>query len=705
MAKKHETLSAQAEELSRKLAAARLRGLLAERERRRGGWDEGLAQREEARARLDALDSEVLARADARAAVARRLAEVEIRFRNAEADRAEADRTFRFALDRESEARQALASQAGRAARLDAIQAELSRVEADLDGRWPSSPIGSASSRMPKPRSGRRISIGARSTSSGGEPARRPWDVAWRSRRSSARSPPASARATDSRRSWEPPGIGARRSTASARRSRRTSSVSTDRRHRWRSAARSSRPNAVARSRRSRSSTTSSAGSERASSSWRRAGATSRKRPDSRFLGAHRGRSAGVLKDLVRAEPGLERALLAALGPLADAVVFEDRAQALAAAPDGDGAILAIAAGGPVPQGLSGERPLLSAVDAEPAARGIVSTVLRDVYLAGSIEEAAEKQDAHPTASFVTPDGTLVGPAVIHTPRETDDRVREIKAEIQVLAHDLAGTRSRLKPQRQRMEETSGEIEFLNQQIEAADTDITTAAERLAAIERDLRRGRHGGRPVLRAPAERARSARPPHADRLAELGPAGLEEIPELPAAPTASGPGPRDGRDAPARSRVVGCAARAAAHRTGRGHPPTIRNSSARSSRERRRREGSRGSRPPPRRARAAEAAEERDAATHGRAGRRVTGGRDQQGVARGVHGARSAPGDLRGRRPAPRRHRTAGARRGAAPSGGIRTGAGRRPRDGDGRRFGRSRWRRPASSSSGGSASSGA
>ncbi len=147
-------------------------------------------------------------------------------------------------------------------------------------GRWPSSPIGSASSRMPKPRSGRRISIGARSTSSGGEPARRPWDVAWRSRHSSARSPPASGRATDSRRSWEPPGIGARRSTASARRSRRTSSVSTDRRHRWRSAARSWRPNAVARSRRSRSSTTSSAGSERASSSWRLAGATSRKRPD-----------------------------------------------------------------------------------------------------------------------------------------------------------------------------------------------------------------------------------------------------------------------------------------------------------------------------------------------------------------------------------------------------------------------------------------
>jgi chromosome segregation protein len=159
-----------------------------------------------------------------------------------------------------------------------------------------------------------------------------------------------------------------------------------------------------------------------------------------RFLKVHRARAAGQLRELVRAEKGLERALLSALGPLADAVVYEDRGAALAAAPEGAGAILAIAAGGPVTQGLSGERPLLSAVDADPAARGIVSTVLRDVYLARSIEEAAQKQAAHPRASFVTPDGTLVGPAVIHTPKELDDRAREIRSELQVLAAATATT-------------------------------------------------------------------------------------------------------------------------------------------------------------------------------------------------------------------------------------------------------------------------
>jgi chromosome segregation protein len=532
MAKKHETLSAQAEELSRKLAAARLRGLLAERERRRSGWDEGLAQREEARARLDSLDSEVLARADARAAVARRLAEVEIRFRSAEADRGEAERAFRAALDRESGARQALASQAGRAARLDAIQAELSRVEADLDRTVAElaerereledaesafrqadqhrREVDELRRRAGEEAVGRRVEIEAleRAISSGErEGDRLETELrAARDRSTALRAEREEIEADIERLDGQTSPLAERRSQLETERRRATEKVEElddiERRQRTRLELLEARRRDIEET------------------------------AGSRFLGAHRGRAAGVLKDLVRAEPGLERALLAALGPLADAVVFEDRAQALAAAPDGDGAILAIAAGGPVPQGLSGERPLLSAVDAEPAARGIVSTVLRDVYLAGSIEEAAEKQDAEPTASFVTPDGTLVGPAVIHTPRETDSRAREIRAEIQVLAHDLAGTRSRLKPQRQRMEETSGEIEFLNQQIEAADADITAAAERLAAIERDLAA-------VSKEDdlfAERLRSVREAQTaarDRLAELGPAGQEEIPELPALP----------------------------------------------------------------------------------------------------------------------------------------------------------------------------
>ena len=68
MAKKHETLTEQAEELSRKLAAARLRALMRERARRKDGWDQGLEARKAARELLDGLDGQVLQAADDRAA-------------------------------------------------------------------------------------------------------------------------------------------------------------------------------------------------------------------------------------------------------------------------------------------------------------------------------------------------------------------------------------------------------------------------------------------------------------------------------------------------------------------------------------------------------------------------------------------------------------------------------------------------------------
>src|SRR5437773_9526953 len=61
MAKRHEALTAEADRLARTLAAARLRALVREQERRRDGWDQGLVERSEARERLDGLDEQVLA--------------------------------------------------------------------------------------------------------------------------------------------------------------------------------------------------------------------------------------------------------------------------------------------------------------------------------------------------------------------------------------------------------------------------------------------------------------------------------------------------------------------------------------------------------------------------------------------------------------------------------------------------------------------
>src|SRR5437899_7216481 len=55
-AKRHEELSAQADELAWCLAAARLRDLLADQQRRGSGWDEGMELRDHARADSEALD-------------------------------------------------------------------------------------------------------------------------------------------------------------------------------------------------------------------------------------------------------------------------------------------------------------------------------------------------------------------------------------------------------------------------------------------------------------------------------------------------------------------------------------------------------------------------------------------------------------------------------------------------------------------------
>ena len=76
--------------------------------------------------------------------------------------------------------------------------------------------------------------------------------------------------------------------------------------------------------------------------------------PGSRFLEEHAGRGVGLLGQLIRAVDGWDRALRAGLGSLADAVVYEDAERALADAPTGEGATLAVAGGGPAAFELSG---------------------------------------------------------------------------------------------------------------------------------------------------------------------------------------------------------------------------------------------------------------------------------------------------------------------------------------------------------------
>ena len=533
-AKKHEQLTAQADELARTLAAARLRALLRERDRRAGGWDEGLDARRAAREQLDALDEEVLAGADARAAATRALADAERGFRAVSFDREHAESSYRSAVDRETQARQALAGEATRAARMDTVTAELARLEAK---------VGEVVEELVRLEAELEIAEGVYRQAEDDrhqieERRRRIGEEAAGRRAESEAIGRTLETALHERERLETTLADVRGRIEAAEAARGEIEADIEQRD-GQTAPLSEKQRQLEDERRSLVDRIEQLTEARVRMQARKDLLDARRRdieetPGSRFLTDHGGRAVGLLKDLVRIEDGLERALVAALGPLADAVVYDDGELALADAPNGDGAILAIAAGGPVPVGLAGERRLLAAVDAEPAARGIVSTVLRDVYLAASVDEAAGKQREHPDASFVTAEGLLVGPAVIHTARRADVRLREILAELQVLAHDLSATDQQLRPRIARLDEIGGEVAFLQEQIEAADAEITDAAGRSNVAERELVAMRTeadllGQR--LAAVTETATAAR----DRLTAMGPAVDAVIPDLPPLPQA--------------------------------------------------------------------------------------------------------------------------------------------------------------------------
>lgn len=532
VARKHERLTAEAEELSRKLAAARLRAVLEERERRREGWEQGVEARREARARLEALDAEVLAAADARAEAAAALADAERAFQGASAERTEAERALRAAVEREAAAREALAGQATRAARLEALEAELERAErhlattiAELAERERELDEAEAAFREADRRrreieeERRRVGEAAASRRAEVEALGRALEAAERERERAVAEHAAVverlARVRDERAILErdietldaqASPLAERRAALDEERRRLVERIEELEEARRRMQARRD----LLEARR----------------------ADIEETPGSRFLARHRGRAIGLVRDLVRADDGLEAALAAALGPLADAVVYDDGQRALADAPEADGATLAISSGGPVPVGLAGERALLSAVEAAPAARGLVSAVLRDVYLAATLEEAAAKHEAHPRASFVTPDGVLVGPSVIRTAARLDERAREIRAELAVLAHDLTANANQLRPKRARLDEVAQEHAFLGEQIEAADADITTAAERLASLERDLA-GLEAERDLLERRLATLDEQLATVRARLASIDPQAPDGLPELPPIP----------------------------------------------------------------------------------------------------------------------------------------------------------------------------
>ncbi len=489
MAARHEQLTSQAEELAWRLAAARLRGLYAERDSRMSGWEQGVRLRTEARDRLGALDQDLGRLAEARSATEGALAEAEARHRIATEERSEAERALRRALDRVAEARSRLAQSAAHAARLTALDGELVRAEESR-----AATLRSLAEREAE-------LVGAEEAFREAERLRREAEDEMRRRAERAAAHRAEVETVQrSLRSSEH-----ERDRLLATLAQVTERVARVERERSELEARieeldaeetplAARHTALERDRHTLAAEVAEMREELRALEQRRAVVEARRAdleetPGSRFLGrSASGRPAGLLRDLVTADPGMAAALAAALGSLRDAVVYERRDDALAEAAEGDGAVLAVPGADAHVLGstLEGERPLLDAVKADARAYPLLARLLRDVYLADDLRQAEARHRANPRCSFVTPEGVLVGPSVIRTAAEADARAQALKAELQVVDHELAAARSALKPKADRLDALTSELMQVAADLEAADRRITEAADQLGRLAPQL---------------------------------------------------------------------------------------------------------------------------------------------------------------------------------------------------------------------------
>jgi chromosome segregation protein len=530
MARRHEELTGEADAVAVKLAAARLRDLLGERDRRTGGWNEGLDLRKQARERLDSLDREVASAADARAGAVWRLQEAEALFRQSQEEKSSSERSLRMAVEAESMVRTQLAIEASRHIRLTAMDEDAARMETRL--AEVAAELEQRERELDEAERGFREAVEARRLVE--EERRRISEeaAAHRAEMETLRASLASQDRERARLEEHLEEVRRRRTAVEGDSAQLGAEVE---RLDGEGAPISERKAAADRERIELAHRVGELEDDERRILGRRELLEARKAdveetPGSRFLASRARRAVGLLGTLVEAEEGWERAVTAGLGPFADAVVYVQLDVAIEESSNGEGATLAVAGGGPATFALPDERALLSIVSADPAARGLVSTVLKDIYIADSLEEAVGKHRVHPTCAFVTADGVLVGPTFIRTAASAS-RGDQIARELATVEHDLARIRSSVRPARHRLGQAEAEFERLAGQLEGVDTGITRAAEAMARLEAEanaLAREEESLGQRLEGVEDAAAAWR----DRLAAAEPA-THTLPDLPRAP----------------------------------------------------------------------------------------------------------------------------------------------------------------------------
>jgi chromosome segregation protein len=486
-ATRYEALQREAGEMAWRLAGARLRDLYAERDTGLPGWEEGQARRSEAEERLRSLDAEIGSLTDRLADAERSLSEAEGVEAETARVRVTAEAALRESVRAEGDVRARLAEEAGRAGRLFAIEEDTRSLEAQL-----------AETRVALEE--KEVALAeAERTFADADRGRRDAEEARRDARERA-----SARRVELqtlRRSLEISRSEQERLTAAlAEVRRREEEVQRERDDLEEEVERldaRSTPGAdrLARLQREGDRLTAEAHElergERGLDARRQAIDSRRaalaETPGRRFLQQRRGRAIGLLSELLRVDPGHEKAVAAALGPLSDAVVYADHADAVADASGAAGATLAV---GDADHGpgfvLPGERTLLSVVRPDPRAAAAAAAALRHVYLAKDRDEALRKHRRRPGASFVTPDGVLVGPAVVRTAPTPSEEELNLRREEVAVERDRAKVGRELADKRRALTRLNAERASVEEALRRADALITAAADRMARMDGDL---------------------------------------------------------------------------------------------------------------------------------------------------------------------------------------------------------------------------
>lgn len=488
-AQRHEKLSAEAEDASWRLAAARLKLLIEARDAKRPTWEQGMTLRSDGKKRLEELDAAIEQLSAARERAARELVEAEAALRTAQAELATSDAVLREAVERESAAKAKLSSEAARAARLGSLKEDMSRAESalrdtavELEARERELEAAEHEFRQAEEirreaeEERRRLSEEAAAHRAEMETLRRSLATHERERSRleeglDAAQVRVDAAARDraaleeeiSRLEEESAPVAQRRSVLEGKRHTLASRVA--------------EIEEVLRR----------AMSKRDVLEARRADAD--QTPGSRFLQENPGRAIGLLRDLVDPPADVVAALSAALGPYADAVVYERAETALEDVGRTDGATLAAGDVSGAAPSLAAGRALILEVRCDPRARGLLEAILADVYVVADIATAASLQRQHVGARFVTESGVMIGRGVIQTAAGADTRARAIHDELTRVEREIAEANQELMPAREQLDEVAEESKGLSERIDELAKNVAAATLRMGGIDAQLASG------------------------------------------------------------------------------------------------------------------------------------------------------------------------------------------------------------------------